>query len=95
MPDFAEGQPHLTVDDEEFVLLLVAEVGEVMDHAGRRVLEGGHGDAATGHFGQLEHLSRCGDRLGDPVDVLIELCRHGCVVSSPNRRTTSSSRLAQ
>ena len=76
-PHFAEGQPHLAIDDEQLVLLLVAEMREIMRHAGRRILERGHGDAAPGDFGQLEHLAGFGHCPGDPVDILVELCRHG------------------
>ncbi len=87
MPDFAEGQPHVAIDDEQLVLLLVAEMREEMRQAGRRVLERRHGDAAARRFGQFEHLSRCGNRLGDPADILVELCRHGwCSVLSKSAR---------
>ena len=41
MPDFAEGRPHVAIDDEQLVLLLVAEMREEMARLGGAFLNAG------------------------------------------------------
>ena len=76
VPYLAEGHADVAIDDERIVFLFVTEMREVMDDAGRCVLERGHLHAAACHFCQFEHLAGRGDGIGDAMDVLVEFCRH-------------------
>ena len=81
--DLAEGQALLAIDQKQRILVLVAEMGEIMRQARRRVDEGRHVHAAAGHGLEGEHLPIGGHRIGDPGNVAVEIGLHGLRLSSP------------
>ena len=80
--NLAEGQTLIAVHQEQRLLVLIAEMGEIMRQAGRRVDEGGHVDPAACHGLQGEHLSIGGHGIGDAVNVAVEIGLHKVRLSS-------------
>ena len=76
LPAFAEGQPHVAVDQERNGRMLLAEMGEVVRQRRRRVLEGGDLRAVAVERHRLEGHARLGQLGHDVFERIVQFGRH-------------------